>query len=64
VTGTVHDDFEGGAMHPQLAVLGWDPDWEAVRSAQATPDDLVPARVAMQHRGGYVLYGSDGEVAA
>jgi ribosome biogenesis GTPase len=64
VTGTVHDDFEGGAMHPQLAVLGWDPAWEAVRSAQATPDDQLPARVAMQHRGGYVLYGSDGEVAA
>ena len=51
-------------MHPQLAVLGWDPAWEAVQTAQASPDDLVPARVAMQHRGGYVLYGIGGETAA
>jgi ribosome biogenesis GTPase len=51
-------------MHPRLAALGWDPAWETVRSALTPPDDLAPARVAMQHRGGYLLYGADGEAAA
>ena len=51
-------------MHPHLATLGWDPAWDAVHSASASPPDLVPARVAMQHRGGYVLYGAHGEIAA
>jgi len=47
-------------MHPRLAALGWDPAWEAARSACALPD-LVPARVATQHRGGYVLFTEEGE---
>ena len=50
-------------MHPQLIALGWDPAWEAVRSTTEFAD-LAPARVALQHRGGYVLYGADGEQAA
>lgn len=54
-------------MHPQpadpLATLGWDPTWEAVRSTFAR-DDLSPARVATQHRGGYVLLGTSGEIQA
>jgi ribosome biogenesis GTPase len=50
-------------MHPRLAALGWDARWDAVRSALAL-DDLGPARVAVQHRGGYVLYTADGETAA
>ncbi|MDP9245970.1 MAG: GTPase RsgA, partial [Chloroflexota bacterium] len=48
-------------MHPRLAALGWDPAWEAARSACALPD-LAPARVATQHRGGYVLFTEDGEM--
>jgi ribosome biogenesis GTPase len=51
-------------MHPSLAALGWDPRWEAVRSASTPLDDLAPSRVAMQHRGGYVLHGTEGEIAA
>jgi ribosome biogenesis GTPase len=51
-------------MHPRLAALGWDSAWEAVRSAQSTTTDLRPARVATQHRGGYVLLTADGETAA
>src|SRR2546423_3955328 len=58
---TVHDDFEGGAMQ-SLDALGWDPAWEAVRSTFAFPE-CAPARVAVQHRGGYVLYGPEGERA-
>ena len=50
-------------MHPRLADLGWDPAWEAVRSTFAR-DDLAPARVATQHRGGYLLFTENGELAA
>src|SRR5438874_2543014 len=50
-------------MEPRLAALGWDSAWEAVR-ATVTTDHLDPARVAVQHRGGYVLYTADGETAA
>ena len=49
-------------MH-RLITLGWDPAWEALRSINAFAD-LEPARVALQHRGGYVLYAEDGERAA
>jgi ribosome biogenesis GTPase len=48
-------------MHPRLADLGWDPAWEAVRSTFAR-DDLAPARVATQHRGGYLLFTDSGEL--
>ena len=53
-------------MHPRLFALGelgWDPAWETLRSVDQFAD-LEPARVASQHRGGYVLYGEDGEQAA
>ncbi|HEX9494187.1 MAG TPA: ribosome small subunit-dependent GTPase A [Candidatus Limnocylindria bacterium] len=52
-------------MDPRLEALGWDTRWEAVRSTVTTPasDELAPARVAVQHRGGYVLYGAAGESA-
>jgi len=50
-------------MHPRLADLGWDPAWDAVRSALAL-DDLEPARVATQQRGGYLLFTESGELSA
>jgi len=50
-------------MHSRLADLGWDPAWEAVRSAFAR-DDLAPARVATQQRGGYLLFTESGELPA
>jgi ribosome biogenesis GTPase len=50
-------------MHPRLAALGWDPAWEVARVACALPD-LEPARVATQHRGGYVLFTAEGEGTA
>ena len=53
-------------MDPRLEALGWDARWEAARSTVTTPatDDLVPARVAVQHRGVYVLYTAAGESGA
>ncbi|MEA2661285.1 MAG: ribosome biosis GTPase / thiamine phosphate phosphatase, partial [Chloroflexota bacterium] len=50
-------------MHPRLVALGWDPAWEAARSTVGL-DDLEPARVATQHRGGYVVFTAAGETAA
>ncbi len=50
-------------MDDRLIALGWDPAWEALRSINAF-SDLEPARVALQHRGGYVLYGQSGEQPA
>ena len=50
-------------MHPRLATLGWDPAWDAVRSSLGL-EDLVPARVATQHRGGYLLFTESGELPA
>lgn len=50
-------------MHPSLDTLGWDPAWDAVRATCGFPD-CAPARVAVQHRGSYVLYGPDGESGA
>ena len=49
-------------MQLSLDALGWDPAWDAVRSTLAYPD-CAPARVAVQHRGGYILYSPDGESA-
>ena len=46
-----------------LETLGWDSAWEAVRATLAY-HDCEPARVATQHRGGYVLFTEDGERAA
>lgn len=50
-------------MQSRLIQLGWDPAWEALRSINAFAD-LEPARVALQHRGAYVLYGEAGERTA
>ena len=50
-------------MQSRLIALGWDPAWEALRSINAFAD-LEPARVALQHRGSYVLYGETGEQTA
>ena len=50
-------------MDARLIALGWDPAWEALRSINPFAE-LEPARVALQHRGGYVLYGRSGEQQA
>ena len=54
-------------MHPRLATplfrLGWDPAWDAVRATFGHPD-CEAARVAMQHRGAYVLYTAHGDSPA
>lgn len=53
-------------MDPRLETLGWDSRWEAVRASVTTSatGELVPARVAVQHRGVYVLYTAAGEAGA
>ncbi len=43
--------------------LGWDDGWEAA-FAEHRAAGLVPARVAVQHRGAYDLLGEQGEVRA
>ncbi|HEY0417117.1 MAG TPA: ribosome small subunit-dependent GTPase A [Gaiellaceae bacterium] len=43
--------------------LGWDDGWEAA-FADLRADGLVPARVAIQHRGAYDLLGEPGELRA
>jgi len=43
-----------------LEALGWDADWDAV--ARAAGDDLVPARVAIEHRGAYEVTDGDGRL--
>ncbi|HLZ48736.1 MAG TPA: ribosome small subunit-dependent GTPase A, partial [Candidatus Limnocylindria bacterium] len=50
-------------MHSSLDALGWDPTWDAVRATFAFPD-CAPARVAVQHRGGYILYAPEETAAA
>jgi ribosome biogenesis GTPase / thiamine phosphate phosphatase len=46
-----------------LARLGWDAGWET-EFEQHRPAGLVPARVAVEHRSAYVLYGEEGELRA
>ena len=48
---------------PALEELGWDADW-ASALGQLQDDNLIPARVAAQHRGSYVVWTSDGELRA
>jgi ribosome biogenesis GTPase len=48
---------------PALNELGWDADWAATLE-QLEPDNLIPARVAAQHRGAYVVWTGDGELRA
>ena len=51
------------SMTLDLNALGWDDDWSASFAPYET-DGLVPARVAVQHRGGYVLLAERGELRA
>jgi ribosome biogenesis GTPase / thiamine phosphate phosphatase len=48
---------------PALNELGWDADWAATLE-QLEHDNLIPARVAAQHRGAYVVWNADGELRA
>jgi ribosome biogenesis GTPase len=48
---------------PALDELGWDADW-ASAFEQLEDDNLIPARVAAQHRGAYVLWTADAELRA
>lgn len=53
-------------MDSRLVTLGWDPAWEATLSALpvAPRVGLWPARVAVQHRGAYLVYTGAGESSA
>jgi ribosome biogenesis GTPase / thiamine phosphate phosphatase len=46
-----------------LETLGWDADWSS-KFEQLEADNLIPARIAAQHRGAYVLWSADGELRA
>jgi ribosome biogenesis GTPase / thiamine phosphate phosphatase len=48
---------------PALEELGWDVDW-ASSFEQLEDDNLVPARIAAQHRGAYLVWSADGELRA
>lgn len=47
---------------PALEELGWDADWASALE-QLDEDNLVPARIAAQHRGAYVVWSADGETS-
>jgi ribosome biogenesis GTPase / thiamine phosphate phosphatase len=42
--------------------LGWDEQWQA--ELEPLDDNLIPGRVAAQHRGEYVVWSTDGELRA
>lgn len=48
---------------PALEELGWDIDWTS-SFEQLEDDNLVPARIAAQHRGVYLAWSADGELRA
>lgn len=48
----------------QLVRLGWDDQWDAALQEAADEPDLVPARIAAEHRGGYELLTAAGAAAA
>ena len=48
---------------PVLEALGWDAAW-ASELEQMEEDNLIPARIAAQHRGSYVVWSEDGELRA
>jgi len=48
---------------PVLEALGWDAVW-ADELEQLEDDNLIPARVAAQHRGSFVLWSETGELRA
>jgi ribosome biogenesis GTPase / thiamine phosphate phosphatase len=45
---------------PALEELGWDADWQSSLE-QLEDNDLVPARIAAQHRGAYLAWSAHGE---
>jgi ribosome biogenesis GTPase / thiamine phosphate phosphatase len=48
---------------PALEELGWDANW-ASSFEQLEDNDLVPARIAAQHRGAYLVWSAEGELRA
>ncbi len=48
---------------PALEALGWDAGWASALE-QLEDDNLIPARVAAQHRGVFVAWSEDGEIRA
>ncbi|MFL6037567.1 MAG: ribosome small subunit-dependent GTPase A [Gaiellaceae bacterium] len=46
---------------PALEELGWDAGW-ASSFEQLQDDNLIPARVAAQHRGAFVVWSAEGEL--
>jgi ribosome biogenesis GTPase len=48
---------------PALEELGWDANW-ASEFEQLEEANLVPARIAAQHRGAYLVRSADGELRA
>ena len=48
---------------PALDKLGWDAGWLSALE-QMQDDNLIPARVATQHRGAYAVWTADGELRA
>jgi ribosome biogenesis GTPase len=48
---------------PALEELGWDADW-ASSFEQLEDNNVVPARIAAQHRGAYLVWSADGELRA
>ena len=50
-------------MSESLVRLGWMPERE-IEFEQYRQDGLLPARVAVEHRSAYVLYGEQGELRA
>jgi ribosome biogenesis GTPase len=47
---------------PVLEALGWDAAWAS--ELEQMEDNLIPARIAAQHRGSYVVWSEDGELRA
>jgi ribosome biogenesis GTPase / thiamine phosphate phosphatase len=48
---------------PALEELGWDAEWASTLE-QLEDDNLLPARIAAHHRGGYVAWSAEGELRA
>ena len=48
---------------PALEALGWDAAWQSAFE-QLEDDNLIPARVAAQHRGAYSVWSAGGELGA
>jgi ribosome biogenesis GTPase / thiamine phosphate phosphatase len=55
--------LKSGTGRTELAPLGWDAHFEKAFAA-FVGDGLVPARVAVQHRGAYVVCAETGELSA